>query len=61
MIAAIVWLLVLLAVLAVACWAIQQLTLPPNVKTLAYVVLAIIAIIVIAKILLGLVGAPPGF
>lgn len=61
MITGLVWLIVVLAVLALCWWAVGQLPLPPVVKTVTGFLLAIIGIVVVGKILIGIIGGPPGF
>lgn len=46
-------LLLILVAVAVLYWGIQQLTLPPNVKVVAVVVLAILALWFIARTVTG--------
>lgn len=61
MIAGLVWLIVVLAVLALCWWAVGQLPLPPVVKTVAGFLLAIVGLVIVAKILISIIGEPPGF
>lgn len=53
MISLIITLLVVLLVLAIAWWAIQQLPLPDPVRWVAVVVIALIAILVLLSLLPG--------
>ena len=49
----IVSLLVLLAVFAIVWWAISQLSLPPPIRMVAVVVLALLAIILLLRLVPG--------
>jgi hypothetical protein len=58
MIALLVWFLIILVIFAVAWWAIGQIPLPPPLRMIANVILAIVAIIVLLWLAQDLAGPP---
>lgn len=60
MIGMLVWLLFVAAVFALVWWGLGQLPLPPVVRIVIIVVMGLIGLIILGKVLMGLVGAPPG-
>jgi hypothetical protein len=58
MIATLIYLLIVLAVMAIIWWAISQLGLPPPVRVVAVAIFAIIALLIVARLLMGLAGGP---
>lgn len=52
MIEPLIWLLVAVAVVSIVYWAITQIPLPPPGKVVAIAILAIVALVVITKLLL---------
>lgn len=59
MIGMLIYVLILLAIAAVVWWGISQLGLPPPVKVVAVVVLAIFCLLALLYLLRGIAAGPP--
>ena len=60
MIGLLVWLLFVAAVFALVYWGLGQLPMPPIFRTVLLVIMGLIGLIILGRVLMGLVGAPPG-
>ena len=56
-----VWLAVLVIVVLVAWWLMQQLSLPEPVQRIVTIVLVVVVAIIAIGVLLNLTGMGPGF
>lgn len=59
MITSLVWLFLVVCVFAIIWWGLNQLPLPPIVKTVVTVLMAVVGIVLVGKVLMGLVGSGP--
>lgn len=59
MLSALIWLIVLITVIAIFWWYVEKVSLPMPLKLLVYALIAIVALVIVARTL-PMLGASPG-
>lgn len=60
MVTTLIWLLVVVAIIAIVWWALSQLTVPEPVRVVALAILAIIGLVVVVRALMQALGQAGG-
>lgn len=61
MAASLIWLVVVVLVFLILIWGVYQITMPDPLRVGIIVLLSVVALVVLGKVLITLVGSPAGF